>query len=97
MEQFVVICRADSIPQPCDLVPDGEHTGWVRCRRCGRRWCEGAREGAHTCFEGAPGPYELATRQVFDRQEAAEAWSRAIAPSRQPLVVAGRWHELRLP
>lgn len=44
---------------------------------------------------GAPGPYELATRQVFDNLVDACAYAASISPSRDPFVVTGRFDELR--
>lgn len=44
-----------------------------------------------------PGDYILATRQVFPDRKSAEAWAQGIARGREPLVVEGRWHQLRLP
>ena len=41
------------------------------------------------------GPYVLATREVFPTLARAEAYARTVNGSRQPLVVEGRWRELR--
>jgi hypothetical protein len=43
-----------------------------------------------------PGPYMLATRQVFGSAAAAEDYAQGIARGRKPIVVEGRWAELRL-
>ena len=42
-----------------------------------------------------PGPYILATRRVFTSRADAEDYARAFAHSREPLVVGGRWGQLR--
>lgn len=42
-----------------------------------------------------PGPYTLATRQVFPTREAARAYAEGISPSREPIVVSGDWVGLR--
>jgi hypothetical protein len=44
-----------------------------------------------------PGDYELATRQVFQTAAGARVYADGIAPSREPIVVPGRWHQLRFP
>jgi hypothetical protein len=44
-----------------------------------------------------PGDYVLTTRTVFDRREEAEAYAKSVAPSREAIVVEGRWCSLRLP
>jgi hypothetical protein len=44
--------------------------------------------------EGELGPYELATRRVFTREEAAE-YAKGVSPSRSPIVVTGSFDELR--
>ncbi len=41
------------------------------------------------------GPYELATRTVFETSESAEKYAAEISASRAPLVVAGRFAGLR--
>lgn len=46
--------------------------------------------------EGERGAYVLATRQVFRSRLVAEAYANGVAESREPIVVAGRWHQLRL-
>jgi hypothetical protein len=46
--------------------------------------------------DGNPGPYILATRQVFGSAAAAENEAAGIARGREPIVVEGRWAELRL-
>jgi hypothetical protein len=43
------------------------------------------------------GPYVLATRQVFAAYDAAAAYARTVAAAREPIAVAGRFGELRLP
>lgn len=43
-----------------------------------------------------PAPYELASRRVFDIREDAVIFAAAFASGREPLVVEGRWHQLRL-
>lgn len=45
--------------------------------------------------DDAPGAYELATRTVFINKVAAEEYAAGIAPSREPLVIPGRWAGLR--
>lgn len=42
-----------------------------------------------------PGPYELATRRVFDRLQDAQDYARGIAAGREAIIVSGRWHQLR--
>lgn len=42
------------------------------------------------------GPYVLATRQTFPTRAAAEAYRQTCARSRRPLVIAGRFHQLRI-
>jgi hypothetical protein len=42
------------------------------------------------------GRYVLATRQVFQTRMVAEAYAAGVAASRMPVVVAGRFHQLRL-
>lgn len=44
-----------------------------------------------------PGPYVLATRQVFASREAADHYARVIARSREPIVIEGHWDQLRSP
>ena len=46
---------------------------------------------------GEAGDYELATRQVFVSWNEALDYSKTIHWSRDPEVVKGRWHSLRLP
>ena len=41
------------------------------------------------------GQYVLTTRQVFQTRAQAEAYARGCSPSRQALVVEGRWFQLR--
>ena len=41
-------------------------------------------------------PYELATRTVFESEEAAAAYMRTISPSREPLAVPLTVSELRV-
>jgi hypothetical protein len=43
------------------------------------------------------GSYYLATRQVFATLDDAYAYLATIAPSRTPLVIAGRFAQLRFP
>jgi hypothetical protein len=43
------------------------------------------------------GPYVIATRQTFASAEAAQAYAGTVNASRQPVVVAGRWFQLRTP
>jgi len=45
---------------------------------------------------GNPGEYVLATRQVYATREAAQRYADGCAPSRDAIVVSGRWHQLRL-
>ena len=47
-------------------------------------------------IDGVRGAYVLATRQVFRSRLVAEAYANGVAPGREPLVIAGRWHQLRL-
>ena len=47
--------------------------------------------------EGAPGRYELATRTTFLASDAANGYADGISPSREPIVVSGRFAELRMP
>jgi hypothetical protein len=44
-----------------------------------------------------PGPYVLATRKVFTVEADAKAYAKTVAKSRQPLVIGGRFHQLRFP
>ena len=48
------------------------------------------------CTEDGHG-YVLATRQTFATREDAEEYAATCAPSRTPLVVEGRWAQLRGP
>lgn len=41
--------------------------------------------------------YTLATREVFPTREKASTYARTVAKSRRPVVVSGRWAELRIP
>ena len=43
----------------------------------------------------AEGQYLLATRRVFETREEAEAYARTVSESRDPIVVEGRWGQLR--
>lgn len=43
----------------------------------------------------APGDYELATRTVFASAVAAYEYAAGISPSREALVIPGRWAGLR--
>lgn len=69
--------------------------GGIRLRGAkGDRWvviCRDDKVGRRTP------PYVLATRQVFGSREAAETYAATVHPSRKPLVIEGRWGELRLP
>ena len=52
---------------------------------------------ADVIFDGTSGPYVLATRQVFPTREQAAEYAATIAHSREPIVVEGRFHQLRVP
>lgn len=41
------------------------------------------------------GPYVLTTRRVFPTEDEAKTYAQTINASRQPLVVEGRFHQLR--
>ncbi len=41
-------------------------------------------------------PYVLATRRVFDTPAAAATYAATVSPSRAAIVVAGRFHQLRI-
>lgn len=41
------------------------------------------------------GAYSLATRQVFPTVDSATAYAKTCNPSREPLVVGGRFDQLR--
>jgi len=43
------------------------------------------------------GPYVLATRQTFGTRRAATGYARTVNLSRDPIVVSGRFHQLRDP
>ncbi|HEY7192868.1 MAG TPA: hypothetical protein VH439_03930 [Gemmatimonadales bacterium] len=43
------------------------------------------------------GPYVLATRRVFATPDEANEYAGTINASRQPLVIEGRFGQLRLP
>jgi hypothetical protein len=45
--------------------------------------------------EDCPGAYVLATRRVFADLATAEHYASGVAAGRTPIVVAGRWHQLR--
>jgi hypothetical protein len=45
--------------------------------------------------DGSPGKYTLATRRVFDSNEEAVEYSLGINSSREPLVIEGRFDQLR--
>jgi len=45
--------------------------------------------------DGEPGDYSLATRGVFQRRSEAEAYAKGISESRAPIVVEGRFQDLR--
>jgi hypothetical protein len=47
--------------------------------------------------DGEKGEYSLATREVFTCRKAADAYADGVSRSREPLVVVGRFSELRLP
>lgn len=47
--------------------------------------------------DGTPGGYCLATRATFESAAEAERYAATVSPSREPLVIAGRFHQLRLP
>lgn len=47
-------------------------------------------------YNGPPGAYVLATRQVFETAFAAETYARGVARSREAIVVGGRWGQLRV-
>lgn len=46
-------------------------------------------------YDGGPGDFTLATRTLFPTKEEAEKYASGIHESRQPLVVGGRFNELR--
>lgn len=46
-------------------------------------------------IDGQPGAYILATRRVFADLATAEHYASTIATGREPVVVVGRWHQLR--
>ena len=48
-------------------------------------------------YEGGNGRYELATRHVFASFEEAQAYADTCNESRDPIVISGRFHQLRLP
>ena len=48
-----------------------------------------------TTEDGNDGEYTLATRTLFTDRNVAEAYANGINPSRDPIVVSGRWTELR--
>ena len=67
---------------PRDEVPESDDWGWVIfCRTDSRDY--------HL------GPYTLATRQVFPSHTAACQHALGIAETRDPVVVSGRWFQLR--
>jgi len=43
-----------------------------------------------------PGPYVLASRQIFITREVATTWARGLSQARRPLVVGGDWTDLRV-
>ncbi len=43
------------------------------------------------------GPYVLATRQTFASRQTAAKYAATVNRSRQAIVVAGRWFQLRTP
>lgn len=43
------------------------------------------------------GVYFIATRRVFATRAEAEVYAQTVAESRIPLVIAGRFHQLRFP
>ena len=45
--------------------------------------------------EAGKGRYTLATRQVFLSEKDADEFAKGINSSREPLVIPGRFHELR--
>jgi hypothetical protein len=45
--------------------------------------------------DGSPGDYTLSTRRVFATAEAAQMYLKGVCPSREPLVINGRFHQLR--
>jgi hypothetical protein len=44
---------------------------------------------------GTPGRYTLATRAIFKTAEEADEYAAGISPSREPMVVPGRFNQLR--
>jgi len=44
---------------------------------------------------GTPGRYTLATRTIFKTVEEAEEYAAGISPSREPMVIPGRFNQLR--
>ena len=46
--------------------------------------------------DGDKGDYTLATRRVFHTRAEASAWAAGVSPSREAIVVDGRWHQLRI-
>lgn len=47
--------------------------------------------------DGTQGRYTLATRQVFHIEEEATKYAEGISSSREPLVIPGRFDQLRFP
>lgn len=45
--------------------------------------------------DGTKGRYVLGTRTVFTNEEQAECYAKTIHGSREPIVVPGRWEDLR--
>lgn len=41
--------------------------------------------------------YVLATRRVFATAAEAHAYAATVNASRMPIVIGGRWHQLRFP
>lgn len=54
-------------------------------------------EGTYIVVCTDEGQYVLATRQTFGTREAAQEYAATCSESRRPLVVEGRWHQLRGP
>lgn len=51
--------------------------------------CRGDRRGRRKA------PYVLATRRTFATRDEGDKYAATVSPSRDPLVVSGRFHQLR--
>lgn len=100
--------RAARVGTPCEVYPQG-----FLAKKDGVFWDDAgsiSEELAHQILEtyvvigredrkplGEPGDYSLVTRQTFYTREAAAKYAATVHSSRAPIVVFGRFFDLRAP